>query len=354
MSRAHRRSAVVLALVAVLAQAVLAACGDDGGTAGATAQGTSASSGGVDLSGVTLHVGDQINLAKTLLGASGEDKDLPYKIEWSSFAAGPPLLEALNAGAIDVGSVGDAPPIFAQSSGAKVTIVAATSARVAGQSALAIVVPKDSPAQSVADLKGKKVGLAQGSAAHWLLLAALDKAGLSFGDITPAYLLPADGLAAFNGGDVDAWAIWDPFRSLGESQGGRVLTTGSGLVGGYSFQLSRPAVLADPAQTAAVGDYLQRLSRATEWSIEHRDEWIAQYAQLTKLSPEIAGKTFEHFQQQYVPLDDSIIAAQQAEADAFAAAGLIPSEIDVSQAFDTRFAGDFAPAPSTTASEAPK
>jgi sulfonate transport system substrate-binding protein len=348
MSRASRRSAVAVALIAFFALA-LSACGGDSKTSAATPG--SSRPDGLDLTGVTLHVGDQASIAKTLLSASGQDKGVSYKISFSDFASGPPLLEALNANAIDVGGVGDAPPIFAQSSGAKIDIVAVSAARNADQSALAIIVPKGSPAQSVADLKGKKVGLAQGSASHWHLLAALGQVGLSFADITPAYLQPPDALAAFNGGNLDAWAIWDPYRSLAESQGARVISTGAGLVGGFGFQVSRPGVLGDPRQSAALGDYLQRLAAAQDWAASHQDEWTAQYAQLTKLPPDIAAKTFQHFQLRYFPIDDKVVAAQQQEADAFKQAGLIPSAVTVKDVFDTRYATELgAPASASPSS----
>src|SRR4051812_18298703 len=241
MSSVLRRAALALTLTAATALG-LAGCGGakDKAAAGAPPP-PAGSTASPDLSGVTLRVGDQVNIAKTLLAASGQDHNLPYKLAWSSFAAGPPLLEALNAGAIDVGGVGDAPPVFAQSSGAAIRIVAASTGRDPAQSAIAIVVLKGSPLRTLADLKGKKIGLTQGSAAHWLLLAALAKANLGIPDVHPAYLLPADGLAAFNRGDLDAWAVWDPFVALAEAQGGRILTTGAGLTGGLAFQVARPA-----------------------------------------------------------------------------------------------------------------
>jgi sulfonate transport system substrate-binding protein len=286
---------------------------------------------------VELRVGDQVNIAKTLLHASGQDEDVPYKITWTTFAAGPPLLEAINAGAVDVGGVGDAPPVFAQSSGAAIKIVAASTGREADQSSEAILVPASSSIKTVADLKGKRVGVTQGSAAHWLVLAALEKAGLGFDDIKPAYLLPSDGLAAFNGGDIDAWAVWDPFVSVAQQQGARIITTGAGLVGGYGFQVARPKALADPKTSAAIGDYLTRLAKAANWATTHKDEWGQLYGDLTKLPAPVVTSTLQRFDTTYVPLGDDIRREQQREADAFHDNGLIPAPIDVGAIFDTRY-----------------
>ena len=134
-------------------------------------------------------------------------------VKWVEFQFGPPLLEALGAGAVDIGVVGDTPPIFAQAAKANLVYVASTPA-----SASAILVPKDSPIRSVADLKGKKVAIAKGSSSHNLTIQALAKNGLSFGDIEPVYLAPADAVAAFSTGSVDAWTIWDPYFAIAENK----------------------------------------------------------------------------------------------------------------------------------------
>ena len=129
-------------------------------------------------------------------------------VKWVEFPAGPQLLEGLNVGAIDVGFVGEAPPIFAQAAGARFVYVGNDPA---APTAEALVVPKESPLKSVADLKGKRIALNKGSNVHYLLVKLLEKNGLKYSDITPVFLPPADARAAFEKGAVDAWAIWDPF-----------------------------------------------------------------------------------------------------------------------------------------------
>jgi sulfonate transport system substrate-binding protein len=137
-------------------------------------------------------------------------KPLGYTGVWTEFPSGPPLLEAINAGAIDFGNTGEAPPIFAQAAGAPLLYVAYEPPAPRGE---AILVPKDSPLKSVAELKGRKVAFNKGSNVHYLLVKALENAGLKYSDVQPVFLAPADARAAFERGSVDAWAIWDPFQA---------------------------------------------------------------------------------------------------------------------------------------------
>ena len=152
-------------------------------------------------------------------------KTAGYKVVWTEFPSGPPLLEALNVGAIDFGNTGEAPPIFAQAAGAPIQYVAYEPPAPKGE---AILVPKDSKLNSVADLKGKKVALNKGSNVHYLLVKALEKAGVKYSEIEPVFLAPADARAAFERGAVDAWVIWDPFQAAAEAAtGARTLADGS-------------------------------------------------------------------------------------------------------------------------------
>src|SRR6201747_1208276 len=161
---------------------------------------------------------------------------LGYKVVWTEFPSGPPLLEALNVGAIDFGIAGETPPIFAQAAGAPLVYLAYDPPASQGE---AILVPKDSPLKSVADLKGKKVALNKGSNVHYLLVKALEKAGVKYEDITPAFLAPADARAAFESGAVDAWSIWDPYQSAADiTLGAKTLTDATGLVPNTQFYLS--------------------------------------------------------------------------------------------------------------------
>ena len=180
-----------------------------------------------------LVIAKQRGVFETRLKQLGVDN-----VKWVEFQFGPPLLEALGAGAVDIGLVGDTPPIFAQA--AKADIVYVASAPASGS---AILVPQNSSIQSVADLKGKKVAIAKGSSSHNLTIQALAKHGLSFNDIEPVYLAPADAVAAFATGQVDAWTIWDPYLAIAETKhGGRAIaTTDEKGLGSNSFYLANRA-----------------------------------------------------------------------------------------------------------------
>ena len=288
----------------------------------------------VDLGAVTLRIGEQTGIVKSGLEAAGQLEGIPYKIEWATFTAGPPLLEAINADAVDIGAVGDTPPIFAQAAGAPIRIVAVTRNRPEYK---AILVPQGSSIKAFRELKGKKVAVAKGSSAHYLLLAALRRDGLGIADITPVYMNPNDAQPAFANGDVDAWAVWEPYVANNVRQGAVKLLDGAGLTDALAFQVSSEKALADPGKAAAIADYLVRSHRTQEWSNDHKDVWARKFAEVTKLPLEVAQDMFAHYEPRYVPLDGEIAAAQQKMADAFLQEGLLPQKIEVSTVFDERF-----------------
>src|SRR5580658_10862892 len=164
---------------------------------------------------------------------------LHVEVKWTEFPAGPQLLEGLNVGSIDFGTVGEAPPIFAQAAGADLVYVGNEPGAPAAE---AILVPNNSAIKSVAELKGKKVALNKGANVHYLLVKVLEKAGLRYSEITPVFLAPADARAAFETGAVDAWAIWDPFQASAEvTLNARTLADGTGVVPNNQFYLARKA-----------------------------------------------------------------------------------------------------------------
>ena len=316
--------------LALTALAALTACSSASGNEEAVRK-----DGTVDLSKVTLRVGDQKGGSEALLKAAGQDTKLPYKVSWHSFTSGPPLLEALNAGAIDLGGVGNTPPLFAAAAKSKITVV---SGATMGGKGDAIVVPKDSKLTSVAQLKGKKVAVAEGSSANYNLLAQLAAAGLSYDDIDVQNLQPADALAAFTGGHVDAWAIWDPYTSQAELESGaRVLADGSGVVNGMTFEAANPDAVDDKATAAAIKDYLGRLADAQIWSNTHRDAWAKVWSEETGLSPEVTSKAVDRRVAKPVVLGAPVIDSEQKMADAFADADLLPTRFDVGDYFTTAF-----------------
>ncbi|MFC9794869.1 ABC transporter substrate-binding protein [Streptomyces sp. NPDC057695] len=302
---------------------------------GASAAGSSSNSDGKG--SLVLNVGDQKGGSEALLRAAGELDDLPYRITWSTFTSGPPLLEAVNAKAVDIGSVGNTPPVFAAGADSKITVVAATHGDSAGE---ALLVAKDSPLRSVAELRGKRVAVAQGSSAHFQLIASLGKAGLKPSDVQVSLLQPADALAAFTSGKVEAWATWDPYTSQVLLSGkGRVLADGRGLTNGLGFQVAAPSALADPEKAKAVGDFVERLRRAQDWVFEHPEAWAKVWAKETGLPYEVALAAVKRSNgtRIAVALDDAAVASEQKIADTFAELGLIPRTFRFADYVDTRF-----------------
>jgi sulfonate transport system substrate-binding protein len=279
-----------------------------------------------------LRIGYQKYGTLTLLKARGdlEKRLAPQGIEvkWTEFPAGPQLLEALNVGSIDFGTVGEAPPIFAQAAGADLVYVANQPPAPAAE---AIVVPKGSALKSVAELKGKRVALNKGSNVHYLLVRALEKAGLQYGDIQTVFLPPADARAAFERGAVDAWVIWDPFLAAAEKQlGARVLADGKGLVSNHQFYLaSRAYAGKQPQVVNAIVDELARLDRWAEGHPQEVAQFLAPQIGLDPAVAEIAARRFAYGIQ---PITPAVAAEQQKIADAFHALKLIPKPVRIADA----------------------
>ncbi|HEX2887008.1 sulfonate ABC transporter substrate-binding protein [Vineibacter terrae] len=247
-------------------------------------------------------------------------------VKWIEFQYGPPLLEALGVGSIDLGTVGDTPPIFAQAAGANVVYVAATPA-----SESALIVPPASPIRSLADLKGKKVAFARGSSSHNLTVQILAKAGLTYADITPVYLTPADAAAAFARGSIDAWTIWDPYYAIAEKrQKARTLATTKDVDGSNSFYLAnRDFAKRHPEALRAVID---ELAKATQWADKNRDKLAAAISEVTGVELEAQQAAVNRARIAFGPVSDAVIAQQQAIADTFVKLGLIPRAITVRDA----------------------
>src|ERR1700681_2447167 len=251
-----------------------------------------------------------------------------YKVVWTEFPSGPPLLEALNVGAIDFGNTGEAPPIFAQAAGAPIQYVAYEPPAPKGE---AILVPKDSKLNSVADLKGRKVALNKGSNVHYLLVKALEKAGVKYSEIEPVFLAPADARAAFERGAVDAWVIWDPFQAAAEAAtGARTLSDATGIVSNYQFYFSSKKFLeSDPKIVDAV---LEQLREVDGWAKSDIKAVAAQLSPSIGLPVPVLEVALERQSYGIKPIDDSVIADQQRVADSFFALGLLPKQIKISDA----------------------
>ena len=253
---------------------------------------------------------------------------LHVQVKWTEFPAGPQLLEGLNVGSIDFGTVGEAPPIFAQAAGADLVYVGNEPPASTGE---AILVPKNSPIKSVAELKGKKVALNKGSNVHFLLVKLLEKAGVRYTDIDAVFLTPADARAAFERGSVDAWAIWEPFLAAAQTQtGARILANGSGAVSNHQFFLASRRYASKRGDVVAI--VLEELAAVDQWAKANPKDAA------TALSPQIGldQPTLELALSRggygVTPVSDAVLTEQQAIADSFYELKLIPKRINVRDA----------------------
>lgn len=249
-------------------------------------------------------------------------------VRWVEFQAGPPLLEALNAGGIDFGYTGDAPPIFAQAAGGNLVYVGAPAASNAGEG---IIVKADSPIRTVADLKGRTVAVARGTSAHNLLVAALEKVGLSFPDVKPAYLLPSDAGSAFANGSVEAWSIWDPHLAIAQARNDtRILTTTRETHDASAFFVANRTYA--ERYPGIITEALAGLTEAAAWANTHRDEVARALASVTGVPYPIQKVAADRNEFAVRPLTDEILSTQQATADRFYRLGLIPRPVQVRDA----------------------
>ena len=277
----------------------------------------------------TLRIGYQKYGTLVLLKAKGSlEKRLAeqgIEVQWTEFPGGPQLLEGLNVGSIDFGTTGEAPPIFAQAAGADLLYVAHEPPAPTSE---AILVPKDSALKSVSELKGKKIALNKGSNVHYLLVRALEDAGLKYSDIQPVYLPPADARAAFERGSVDAWVIWDPFQAAAEHQlQARTLRNGEGLVANHQFYLAaRPYAEKHPE---VVNVLVEEIRSVGGWIRQNSAEATQQVAPLLGLAPEITRTAVECQAYGAQLITPDVVEAQQQIADTFSDLKLIPKRLSI-------------------------
>ncbi len=255
-------------------------------------------------------------------------RPLGWDVSWAEFTSGPQLMEALAAGAVDVGQTGEAPPVFAQAAGTGLVYLACEPPAPQGE---AILVPPGSPIRDLAGLKGRTIAFNKGSNVHYLVLRALASAGLGPHDFQPAYLAPPDGRAAFERGSVDAWAIWDPFLAAAQAAtGARVLADGAGLAPNRQFMIGARA-FAD-AQPAVVHTLLQQLDASDLAAEQDRPAAAGLLAAGVGLPQPVADTCMARLGLGILRITPDVVAGQQAIADAFAEARLIPARLNVASA----------------------
>jgi sulfonate transport system substrate-binding protein len=291
-----------------------------------SAEGPKAAASGGDASKVTLRVGVQKDGVRSILKASGALRGIPYKISWSTFTFGPPLVEAAGADKIDVAGVGDTPPIFGAAGNSDFRVVATL--RFRNRQDDTLLVPKSSTITDPKQLKGKTIAVAKGSSAHGFTLRLLDRIGLKPSDVKLTFLTPADALAAFSSGKVDAWTVWHPYVAQAEAEGAKGIAGGPPDEQGYSFEIASTKAVEDPDRSAALKDFIQRLQRAYRWATTHHDAWADAWAQESGLPRSTTRAAVPERQLDLGPVTPDAIAFQQSLADTLHDHDVIPKKVD--------------------------
>ncbi|MGZ7014610.1 MAG: ABC transporter substrate-binding protein [Acidimicrobiales bacterium] len=339
--RPGRRPWLIAAAVALTAASLATACSSASSQTSADAGSATSTPPTVPTSipaGLTLKVGDQLGYLEQSLSVSGQDQDLPYKVEYSAFVGGPPMLQAFQGDAIDVGFVASTPLIFAQAAQQKIVGVAGWAPE---HSATRLVAASDSGISSWADLKGRKVAYQVGTSAESAVLQGLQSAGLKLSDITTVNLPITQITAALQGGSAAIGVLYEPLTSsfIAQNPGFAVALQPDEVTDRGNFLIASEKALADPGISAAIGDYVQRLVRATAFANQQPDAWAqALYVSEYKLPLEqgqrllaAAGRT------SFLSLPGDLVDPQQNLADLYVDNGEIPQKIDVSKEFDGRY-----------------
>ena len=297
--------------------------------AGITALAASSGTSHAAESGKEIRIGYQKGDALALLRANGKlEARLAQEgaaANWIEFPGGPQLLEGLNVGSIDFGVTGETPPVFAQAAGADLVYVANEPPAPTSE---AILLPKDSPIKSVAELKGRKVALNKGSNVHYLLVRALEENGLKYSDIQPVYLPPADARAAFERGAVDAWVIWDPYQAAAEKQlHAHTLVDARGLADNHQFYLATRTYAKEHPQVLTT--LVEEVRSVGEWSQKNPEQVTEQVAPLLGLPADITLTAVKRQGYGAQFITPEVVAKQQKIADAFTQLKLIPKALSI-------------------------
>ena len=280
-----------------------------------------------------LRIGYQKGGPLLILKSSGElDRrlgTLGVPVRWAEFPSGPPLLEALNAGALEVGVAGNAATVIAQAAADSPLVYLAVS--VPNPHGDAILVPKDSPIRTLADLKGKTIAFTRGSNAQYFLIRALQHAHIGLDEVRQAGLSPTDARAAFESGSVDAWIIWDPFYADAQlNLGARVLIDGTGLVDDSVFYVSTRSAADKHRQILQI--VVDEIEKTERWMQAHPDDAARQLAEATSLPLNIWQTALSRHSYGVKAVDQKAIDSQQSIADTFYSLGLLPAKENVASA----------------------
>ncbi|MGY0231053.1 ABC transporter substrate-binding protein [Longispora urticae] len=291
---------------------------------------------------MTIRIGDQGRGVELPLRLSGQLDNLPYKVEFNQFASGPLVNQAIQAGAIDYGTMGDTPAMFAQASGLPVSVVSVTRTDGPGYT---LVARPGSGVRSLDDLRGKKVAYSKNTANHGFLLRVLDRQGLAQKDISPVDVPLQNVGNVLESGTVDAATVSEETRVkyLKEHPDAVQLINGKAVTPGYGFKLATKEALADPRKRAALLDFVSRQVKANAWVKAHTDEWIEAYYVKERKQDSATGKLVYQGSGSatYAPVDADVKAAQQAQADLFTKNAQLPAKVDLAPQFDQAVLSEF-------------
>ncbi len=261
-----------------------------------------------------------------------------YDVAYSEFSGGNLILEALNAGSLDVGGMSEIPPVFAAgTANPRFRQIAVEHGDVNNQ---VVLVPKGSGITDLAGLKGKRVGYVRATTSQYFLIRMLDSVGLTWADITPVPLGVSDGASAFSNGALDAWAIYGfPIQRAIAIDGARILKTALGFLSGNYLVSANIDTLADPKKVELIKDYLGLVRQAFAWSAQNPEQWASIVADAIAVPKAYVLDSFHRKSSPYSlqPVTPQAIASQQGVADVFAKAGLIPKPVQVAPLWDDRF-----------------
>lgn len=323
------RSAAATALATVAIVAVI------GGASGASTKHKTKPKP-INLTGITLNVGDLAGQTQILMNDSGALKGAQYKVNFATFPAGPPAVAAIQGGSIDLTLTADTPAIFAQAGGVPLKVVAVTKPVAPGAS-LGLVVPKGSTITTLGGLKGTKIAAASGTILQYIAIQALNGFDGGWKNATIVNLNPALALAALTSNSVQAAVLIQPYLAEAVQAGGQVLALGSQFTDGYSYFLAADSALANTKKSAAIADYLHRYAVAEHWAATHTATWAQDYATANNITLPLATAAVNAAIASFVKIGPNEYNSITNEAVAFTQAGLLTTPVDTKTLYTTKF-----------------
>jgi sulfonate transport system substrate-binding protein len=290
----------------------------------------------INLSGVTLNVGDLAGQTQILLNDSGALKGAQYKVNFATFPAGPPAVAAIQGGSIDLTVTADTPAIFAQAGGVALKVVAVTQPVAPGAS-LGLVVPKGSTITTLGGLKGTKIAAASGTILQYIAIQALNGSDGGWKNATIVNLNPALALAALTSNSVQAAVLIQPYLAEAVESGAQVLALGTSYTKGYSYFLAADSALANTKKSAAIADYLHRYAEAEHWAATHTATWAQDYATANNITLPLATAAVNAALASFVKIGPNQYNSITNEAVAFTQAGLLTTPVDTQTLYSTQF-----------------